>query len=168
MNERRSISGKQIIIVGSIVIVIVMFLSVLVVNTLVSGSSKGYNFLRQLFEGNEEAAAEYVSSDFLDVVRLNCTRGLLTGCLEDRVPAAWGRVGDITLVQSAQDTADVTELYHLIFADLEQPVSVALLLSEQDGSRVIVGWRGWIVSEGEAADGALLRGERHDHELANP
>ncbi|MCL4247579.1 MAG: hypothetical protein KJ065_05480 [Anaerolineae bacterium] len=168
MNDRRSISGKQIIIVGSVVIVIVMLLSVLVVNTLVSGSSKGYNFLRQLFEGNEEAAMEYVSPAFLDVVRLNCTRGVLTGCLEDRVPAEWGRVGDITFVQAAQAATEVAELYHLSFAGLEQPVSVVLLLREQSGSRLIVGWRGWAISEGAAADEALLRGDRHDHELTSP
>ncbi|MBE0691133.1 MAG: hypothetical protein IH587_13520 [Anaerolineae bacterium] len=169
MQEKRSITGKQLIIVGSVAITLVMLLSVLVVSPLVSGSSKGYNFLRQLFEGNEAAAMEYISPEFLDVVRLNCTRGVLTGCLEDLVPAEWGRVGEITFVsQSPQDETTSGELYHLDFSELEAPASVVLLLREQDGSREVVGWRGWVISEGEASDAALTSGERHDHELTSP
>ncbi|MCC6613592.1 MAG: hypothetical protein IT320_08950 [Anaerolineae bacterium] len=169
MKEKRSITGKQLILIGSVVITVVMLLSVLVVSPLVSGSSKGYNFLRQLFQGNEEAAQEYVSSGFLDTVRLNCTRGGLTGCLEDRVPAEWGTVGEIVLVsQAPQDEITSGELYHLDFDSLEAPVSVVLLMREQDGAREVVGWRGWVVSEGDAFDAALTNGERHDHELTSP
>jgi len=169
MKENRSITGKQLILVGSVVITLVMVLSVIVVSPLVSGSSKGYNFLRQLFQGNEEAAMEYVSSDFLDVVRLHCTRGVLTGCLEDLVPAEWGSAGEIVLVgQSPQDEMISGELYHLDFSELDAPVSVVLLLREQDEAREVVGWRGWLVSEDEAADAALTSGERHDHELTIP
>ena len=150
-------SGKWLILVGGLVIAVVMLLSLLIVTALFTQESKGHNFLRQLEQGNEEAAEEYVSAALLDQVRLTCTRGWLTGCYQDLVAQEWGGLREIVL--AAADTASGDELYHLHYIRLEQPVSVILLVREIEGSRVVTGWRGWIISQGEAADAALLRGE---------
>jgi hypothetical protein len=150
-------SGKWLIVVGGLVISAVMLLSLLIVTALFTQESKGHNFLRQLEQGNEEAAEEYVSAALLDQVRLTCTRGWLTGCYQDLTAQEWGGLREIVL--AAVDSATGDELYHLRYTGLEQPVSVVVRLREIEGSRVVTGWRGWVISEGDAADAALLRGE---------
>ncbi len=149
-------SGKWLIVIGGVVITAVMLLSLLIVSALFTQESKGHNFLRQLAQGNEDAAKEYVSASLLDQVRLSCTRGSLIGCYRDLVSEDWGRLGEIVLIDT--DTATGDELYHLRFAQLERPVAVVLRVRQTAGGRVITGWRGWIASAGEEADRALLQG----------
>lgn len=154
-------SGKSLILIGSAVIVAVMALSLVIVLTLPTETSKGHNFLRQLVLGNEEAAQEYVSLGLLDVIRLECERGWITGCVEALIPDNWGGVDDIRLVAArTTDQGDDAELYHLVWRDEGRMLSVVLLLNDEDGSRRIAGWRGFVLFTSEADDGHLLDGAR--------
>jgi hypothetical protein len=58
-------------------------------------------------------------------------------------------------------------LYHVYFDDEIVPISIVLIYSNaQEGAR-IVGWRGFVISQGEDADKGLLNGSITTNSFGN-
>ncbi len=153
-------NSKTLIIVGFVVIAAVTISSVGLAGLLFTPTSYGQNFLLQLMERNEDAALEYLTPAFRDVVRSSCPNAAVTDCFWVPIDAAWGDLEGIQFVRS--DASGVRELFHLKWSGLPSPVSVVLYTRQIEGSYLVDGWRGFIIRAGAAVDDALLLGESDD------
>jgi hypothetical protein len=158
----RNSSGKRLILIGGIVISVLVAFSVLVAVLVFPPASVGQNFLLQLYNGNEEAVLNYLEAGFQGAVGLECPLGWASLCFDELVNEDWGAVNRIAFVRVNEDGE---ELFHIFWSQLEQPVSVVLVMRQIGESKLVAGWRGFIISEGVVTDDALLNGERRDNEL---
>ena len=159
-------SSKTLIVVGFVVIAVITMSSVGIAALLFTPTSYGQNFLLQLLERNEDAALEYLTPEFRDVVRNNCPESSVTECFWQHIDAQWGGVTGLQFVR--RDAGGVSELFHLSWSQLDSPLSIVLLTRQVDGSYLIDGWRGFIIGADGDVDDALLQGLRDDAALVAP
>ncbi len=126
-------------------------------------------FINDALSDHEEPAFAALSDAMQGIVKSRCPNGKVTGCINNLVSPEWGQLREthfaigITISDSSN-----AELYHTFWSSLSNPVSIVLITEEKNGRKVINGWRGFVLSEGEDADSDLVRGERHDNELFPP
>lgn len=159
-------SSKTLIVVGFVVIAVITILSVGIAGLLFTPTSYGQNFLLQLLERNEDAALEYLTPEFRDVVRNNCPESSVTECFWRHIDVEWGGVTGLQFVR--RDASGGSELFHVSWSQLDSPFSIVLVTRQVDGSYLIDGWRGLIIGTEEDVDDALLRGLRNDQALTAP
>jgi hypothetical protein len=158
--------SKRLIVVGFVVITLITVSSVWVAGLLFNPTSYGQNFLSQLLERNEDAALEYLTPEFRDVVRNNCPESSVTECFWLEVDATWGSVVGMQFVR--RDPTNTSELFHLSWSGLESPLSIVLHTRQVDGSYLVDGWRGFVVGADASVEDALLLGLREDNALVAP
>lgn len=159
-------NSKTLIVVGFIVIAVITVSSVGVAGLLFTPTSYGQNFLLQLVERNEDAALEYLTPEFRDVVRNACPSAAVTRCFRQYNQDEWGSLTRLQFVR--RDESGEDELFHLFFAALDAPVSIVLHTRRVDGSYLIDGWRGFLVGASTEDENALLDGTREDSALIAP
>ena len=152
--------GRNLIIVASIAITVLMVAAFVPIALFFPTESVGQNFLLQLHKGDEEAALDYLSPSFQNAVRLHCPRGWVTFCFDELRQETWGGLQEVKFVSET----DGVELFHTFWSELEQPVSIVLLIAQDGESRQVNGWWGFVVSD-EATDMLLLEGTRSDNAL---
>jgi hypothetical protein len=114
--------GRNLIVIASLVITALMIAAFIPIALFFPTASVGQNFLLQLHKGDEEAALDYLSLSFRDAISLNCPRGWVTFCFDELQQAAWGGLEEVQFVTEVNGA----ELFHTVWSDLEQPVSVVL------------------------------------------
>lgn len=122
------------------------------------------NFLNDVLSGDDDAAFTNLSSDFQKLVRSHCPNSEVTGCIRRLISPDWGELKEIRFAIGSDRSS--TQLFHTFWSCSSEPISIVLITTEENGKRVINGWRGFIVSESEDADSQLLHGERHDNEFS--
>lgn len=158
--------SKSLIVIGFIAIAAVTMSSVGIAALLFTPTSYGQNFLLQLLERNEDAALEYLTPEFRDVVRNNCPEASITECFWRNIDAAWGGVVGLQFVR--RDASGDSELFHVMWSQVASPVSIVLHTRQVDGSYLIDGWGGFVVGADVGIDDSLLQGLRDDHALIAP
>lgn len=159
-------NGKALIVVGFIVIGVITGGAVVLAGLLFQPTSYGQNFLLQLVQRNEDAALNYLTPAFRDVVRENCPRSAVTECFWERVDSDWGSLVSIQFMR--RDPSNQRELFHLTWSQLDDRISVVLEARQSAGSYLVDGWRGFTLSSDAALDDALLLGLRDDNALLVP
>lgn len=159
-------NSKTLIVIGFVVIAIVTMSSVGIAGLLFTPTSYGQNFLLQLLERNEDAALEYLTPEFRDVVRNNCPDSSVTECFWRHIEPEWGGLTALQYVR--RDTGRMTELFHLSWSELSSPLSVVLHTRRVGGSYLVDGWRGFVIGADETVDESLLQGLRDDGALMAP
>lgn len=159
-------NSKTLIVIGFVVITIITMSSVGIAGLLFTPTSYGQNFLLQLLERNEDAALEYLTPEFRDVVRNNCPQSAVTDCFWQHIAPEWGGLTALRFVR--RDADGVNELFHLTWSELPTPLSIVLHTRQLDGSYLIDGWRGFVVGADVAVDEALLQAMRDDQALVAP
>lgn len=81
----------------------------------------------------------------------------------NRIGGNWKEIVFVFGSPNADNT--VSELYYAFWGNLSAPVSIVLTYTKANDRKMVVGWRGFIISEGENADSHLLSGDRCDNEF---
>jgi hypothetical protein len=146
-----------------------IFLAFLVLIILVSpffSSTFAENFLHDAISGKEEAALTYLSSSLIAAVKSDCPDQAVTKCISALIPESWGQLEEIYFVIGSGSRN--TQLYYVWWSNLNQPIVVVVMLGEENGREVIIGWRGFVPAADENADSLLLENGRHDNEFPKP
>jgi hypothetical protein len=155
-----------LIILVAVPIIVITLFSIL--NLLLTDTTT-HDFLNDALWGREEPAFAALSQEMQQIVKSNCPNGTVTGCINDLVSPEWGQLSEerfvigVTISQSSN-----AELYYTFWSGLSRPVSIVLITEKENGRKVINGWRGFVLSEGEGADSRLMRGQSRDNELSPP
>ncbi len=118
-------------------------------------------FLTALLQGDEQTAVAYLSPQLMREVEQQCPDKMVTRCIDDLPVSGWGEPEEIHFVVGSGSRN--TTLYHMFWSNRRGPISVVLISTGDDNNPLILGWRGFILSEDEEQDGFLLRGTRTDN-----
>ncbi len=126
----------------------------------------GHLFIRDLFSGNDNALYSNLSNGFRNQVSMVCPDGRPSKCLNKLIPPDLGKPGYIDLVLGTMHTDQTySVLYRLYWENISKPISLVLMFDRSEGREVVIGWRGFVFSEGNDEDYKLLQGWRRDNEM---
>lgn len=126
-------------------------------------NSPDYAFIKAMLDGNNLGAEHYMADSLQESIINHCPDRLLSSCIDELVQESWGDYSEIYFAIGSGSRN--TTLYHIFWHNLERPMSLVILHEEIDGQDLVVGWRGFIVSEGETEDALILRGDRTDNQF---
>ena len=122
-------------------------------------------FLTTLLHGDDSLNTKYLSGEFQQYISQHCPDGKAFACIKNLVSPDWGTLEAVKFGVGSGSAK--SELYYSIWSN-NKNIVIVLLFSEENGRQVYTGWRGFIPSEGEDRDAALLNGQRQDNAFPPP
>ena len=167
--KKRSSKYRRSLIYGCIIAIIAGFMGLYALTYPFlpwTGSPQyetAYTFLSALLNGESEDVLHLMSNNLEMYVQSECLNSSISGCLEELIDPSWGEFKEFyfTLGSGSRNT----NLYSAFYTNSYFPVSIVLIMTEENGQWRVDGLRGFIISEGENADSQLLKGERTDNQF---
>lgn len=147
---------KLLLLVLPALLIMAVVICVLAFSNPWAAQTRGEIFIRHLLEGRELEVQGMAASSLISLAMTNCPDGQLHECAFTNLLPEWGGLSEIKFaIGSGQHNS---ELFHLFFTSIDTPISVVLFYSEGGANSAVVGWRGFVPSEGEDTDRDLLDG----------
>lgn len=147
---------KLLLLVLPALLIMAVGICVLTFSNPWAAQTRGAIFIRHLLERRELEVQGMAAPSLTSLAKITCPDGELHECATRNLLPDWGALQWIAFAfGSAQHNS---ELYHLFFTGSDRPISVVLIYSEDGSNSAVVGWRGFVPSEGEDTDRDLLDG----------
>lgn len=145
--------------------IILVFIVCLVVLNRRNESTTAKAFLSDLLSANT-VSNSYLSEELNEIVQNQCVDSTIIGCSAKLISPSWDEFTDVHFVIGSG--SDNSILFHTIWSDIDDPISVVVVMTIENDKWVVEGWRGFTVWESENEDARLLRGLRRDNEFPPP
>ena len=127
--------------------------------------STGEAFIRAIGDDDEKAAFALLGSNTQLSVTQLCNDGTVIGCFEALRRHDWGRVTQVAFVYGRPETGALA--YTVGWEDTPSQAVIVLVAKEGD-TWVVVGWRGFVVVNGENEFAALFSGKDMTNQFPPP
>ena len=159
---------KALIILCTVALIPIVYIALLMLSSVLSPKdpqiSNASAFLTDLLQGKGESAESLLSSGVRTLVETDCPEGSLVRCVDSVISPEWGQFEEARF--GVGSGSRNTVLFYTFWTGLEaEAVTVVIMMDMENDRWAVIGWRGFVESQGEDFDSGLLRGTRHDNEF---